>query len=215
MRHFGLILAALTLLTGCGTMKIDDFKGAEPTFTLEDYFAGESRAWGIFEDRFGNLRRQFTVEISGEWDAQTRTLTLVEDFGYRDGETERRVWTLEKIGDNRYRGTAPGVVGTAQGEIAGNAFHWTYTYDLPIGDSTWRVDFDDWMFLQPDGMVINRAVVSKWGLEIGRATIVFRKGSEPLGAEAARDADANAKAEPAASGPTIGNTRGGARLAAE
>ncbi len=35
--------------------------------------------------------------------------------------------------------------------------------------------FNDWMFLQEDGVVINRARVSKLGFTIGEVTLFFRK----------------------------------------
>ena len=38
-------------------MKPQDFKESEPKLTLFDYFKGKTSAWGIFEDRFGNVRR--------------------------------------------------------------------------------------------------------------------------------------------------------------
>jgi len=175
MRILAVMMAAFLALAGCSGMKVEDFKNDQPTLTLEDYFEGRSQAWGVFEDRFGNVRRQFTVDIEGSWDETAQALTLIEDFVYSDGETERRVWELKKTGPATYEGTAGGVVGVAKGEIAGNAFNWKYTFDLPVGGSTWRVDFDDWMFLQPGGVIVNRATVSKWGVEIGRAMIFFRK----------------------------------------
>jgi hypothetical protein len=46
---------------------------------------------------------------------------------------------------------------------------------LKIKDSTVKVDFDDWMFLQDRGILINRAEVKKWGLNIGVVTITFLK----------------------------------------
>ena len=67
------------------------------------------------------------------------------------------------------------MIGEATGRAAGNALNWTYTLDLPVGGSTWRVAFDDWMFLQPDGVMINRAKISKLGLEIGSVTLFFGK----------------------------------------
>ena len=47
--------------------------------------------------------------------------------------------------------------------------------DLKIGESRLRVQFDDWMFLQHDGVLINRARVSKLGFEIGQVTLTFQK----------------------------------------
>ena len=60
-----LFLLSLLILSGCSKMKIEDFKNTTPEFPLEEYFDGNLEAWGIFEDRFGNLRRQFRVEING------------------------------------------------------------------------------------------------------------------------------------------------------
>ena len=76
-------------------MKIEDFENTEPSLVLEEYFAGEVQAAGIFEDRFGRLRRQFTADINGTWNG--RELVLDEKFIYDDGETDQRVWTIKKV----------------------------------------------------------------------------------------------------------------------
>lgn len=171
-----LMLGLLALgLAACGGMKVEDFSGRQPVLTLESYFAGKSRAWGIFEDRFGRLRRQFVVDIEGSWDPVRQELTLVEDFVYDDGETERRIWTIRKTGPDRYEGTAPGVVGKATGRSAGNAFFWSYLFELKVGDGTWQVRFDDWLWQQDADVLINRAEVSKWGFQLGTLSIFFRR----------------------------------------
>ena len=154
-------------------MKPQDFAETEPRLVVEEYFAGQTRAWGLFEDRFGDLRRQFVVDIEGRWDG--RELVLDEHFTYADGEPDPRVWRIVKKDDHTYEGRADDVLGTATGVAYGNALNWRYDMDLKVGDNTWRVRFDDWMFLQPDGVLINRARVSKFGLEIGEVTLVFRK----------------------------------------
>jgi len=159
------------LLSGCTAMKPADFTTGEPRLVLEDYFNGHTKAWGLFEDRFGRVKRQFTVDITGVWNGET--LTLDEHFLYNDGETDQRVWTIRKTGAHNYSGTAADVVGTAVGESAGNALNWRYVLDLKVGDGTLRVAFDDWMFLQPGNVMINRAHVSKWGVEIGSVTLFF------------------------------------------
>ncbi len=162
-------------------MRVEEFAGTEPRFRLEEYFDGRTRAWGLFQDRFGRVQRQFVVDIEGR--VEDDTLILIEDFRYADGETEQRIWRIRATGDHGYVGTAEqsepgGVVGQATGQAYGNAFNWTYTYDLQVGDRMWRVSFDDWMFLQPDGVVINRASVTKFGFELGEAIIFFRQLGE-------------------------------------
>lgn len=182
MTRLSCIGFCLLLLIGCSAMKPSDYADNEPKLVLEEYFRGQTRAWGMFEDRFGNLRRQFTVDITGRWDGEK--LTLDERFLYDDGEREQRVWTLTKTGKTTYEGTAADVIGTAVGEIGGNAFNFRYDLNLKVGDSTWKVAFNDWMFLQPDGVLLNRATVSKFGIELGVVTIAF---SKDLAKQAAND----------------------------
>lgn len=79
------------------------------------------------------------------------------------------------LGDGRYRGTAGDVTGIAEGQVSGNAFNWKYKVDLKVGGSTWNVGFNDWMFLMQDDVLINRAYVTRYGIEIGQVTIAFRK----------------------------------------
>lgn len=177
IRRFAYVLVLLPLLGACQTMKIDDFEGTEPQLVLEDYFAGKTRGWGIFEDRFGNLRREFKVDIHGEWDG--RMLTMTEDFVYADGEIDRRVWRIEKLSDSRYRGSADDVLGTAEGTAKGKALTWSYDIVLNVGGSDLKVRFTDWLFLQDDDVMINRATVSKFGIEIGTVTLFFRKTADP------------------------------------
>jgi len=159
-------------------MKIDDFADRTPSLAVEDYFAGRTLGYGLFEDRFGTVRRQFTVEIDGEVTGDT--LVLDERFHYADGERDRRVWTIVRTAPGFYEGRAGDVIGMAHGHARGNALNWTYDMNLKVGNGTWRVAFDDWMFLQPDGVLMNRARISKWGFDIGTVTLVFLKSDAAL-----------------------------------
>ena len=149
---------------------------------LEEFFAGKTRAWGLFEDRFGKVRRQFAVDITGTWGGEH--LMLDERFRYDDGERDRRVRNIKKGDEGRYEGRADDVIGTTVGRTAGNALSWQYEMDLPIAGNTLRVRFDDWMFLQTPDVLINRARVSKLGIEIGSVTLIFvRAGAEAAAME--------------------------------
>ena len=153
--------------------RLDAFAVSERTLKLEDYFLGETTAYGVFEDRFHKVRRQFKVDITGTLDGNI--LTLDERFIYDDGERETRVWTIEVLGGGAYRGTANDVPDMAEGRAVGNAFNWRYKVDLSVNGDTWRVGFNDWMYLLDDGVLLNRAYVTRFGVEIGEVTIAFRK----------------------------------------
>ncbi|WP_085588326.1 DUF3833 domain-containing protein [Thalassospira sp. MCCC 1A01428] len=183
MLRLGLAFFMVVFISGCGAMKPQDFAQKEPAFDVFAYFQGHSRAWGIFEDRFGKLRRQFTVDINGV--VEDGVLILTEDFVYDDGETDQRVWKISKTADHEYEGTFDEIVGIARGVQYGNALNWNYDMDLKVGDGTWRVSFDDWMFLQPNGVLVNRARVRKWGVEIGEISLFFAKPNAQLFSQAA------------------------------
>lgn len=145
-----------------------------PEFDLEGFFEGRTRAWGLVEDRFGKLRRQFAVTIEGT--REDGRLVLDERFAYDDGETDRRVWRIERLGRDRYRGRADDILGAAEGRVSGNMLSWSYAMKLRIGGHPLRVRFDDRMYLQEDGVLLNRARISKFGLELAEVTLAFTRG---------------------------------------
>ena len=163
----------ILLLIGCSSMKPQDFTDSRHKLSLFKYFKGKTSAWGIFEDRFGNIRRQFQVNIDGI--IEDNILILDERFLYDDGEKDQRIWRIHKTGDQTFEGKASDVIGTAQGKSQGNALHWEYFLNLKVGNNSYKVHFDDWMFLQPGGVMINRARVSKWGIDIGYVILFFKK----------------------------------------
>ncbi|WP_333712060.1 DUF3833 family protein [Yoonia sp.] len=175
-----LILAAtLMLLAACtGKPSFDDPVLSDRKLNLEEFFDGELVAYGQFQDVLGTVRRNFVVEIAGDWDGER--LRLVEDFVYEDGSTEQRIWTLVKTGEDSWTGTAPGVIGEAKGLEDGDRFNWVYEIDLPIPSATGetetlRVTFDDWMWLLADDRLLNLAYVKRYGFDIGVVTISFEK----------------------------------------
>jgi hypothetical protein len=169
-----LALAGLALiLAGCASVKPEDYTGTTPRLVLEDYFLGKTRAHGIFQDRSGRLKRQFTVDIDGRMEGGEMVLT--EDFVYADGERSQRIWRIRRLDEHRYEGRAADVVGTATGLAYGQALNWRYDLDLKVGEDVYRVHFDDWMFLQEDGVLINRAEMRKFGIRLGDVTIFFQR----------------------------------------
>ncbi len=154
-------------------MNVENYKDHGPEFILEDYFNGRTVASGVFENRSGKVVNQFKAVITGS--VEDDILTLEEDFVYQNGRIDKRLWKINVLPDGQYEGTTNGVIGKAKGKRAGNAFNWKYIFDLPVKDTSYKVKFDDWMFLQEDGIVINRAHVTKWGFTVGSVTLSFRK----------------------------------------
>ena len=195
----------MALLAGCAGPQVADYAAEKPLLDLRQYFNGTLDAYGVFTDRSGKVVKRFTVVMSCSWSGPPglETGVLDEAFTYSDGSTDRRVWTLKRTPDGRYTGTAGDVLGSAAGEEKGNAFRWSYTLRLPLdgprdagppqvadapsGGSVVReatsvgahrtidVQFDDWMYLMNDKVMLNKAQMSKFGFRLGEVTLSFVK----------------------------------------
>ena len=168
-----LLISALALLTACSTPQIDDYAKEKPVLELDKYFNGTLDAYGVFTDRSGQVVKRFTVVMDCTWNGNNGVLD--EAFTYSDGTKQRRIWRLTRHADGRFTGTADDVVGTANGQQHGNAFYWTYTLALPVDGNIINVQFDDWMYLMNDKVMLNKASMSKWGVGLGEVTLSFVK----------------------------------------
>jgi len=169
-----LAAAASALLAGCASAPTPaDYAAEKPVLDLKTYFNGELEAHGIFTDRSGRVQRRFVVMMTGTWAGNQGTLD--ERFTYSDGKTERRVWRLTDEGNGRWSGRADDVLGVAEGRAAGNALNWRYTLKLPVDGSVYEVQFDDWMYLMDERVMLNKAVMSKFGIRLGEVTLAFYK----------------------------------------
>ncbi|MBK6975509.1 MAG: DUF3833 domain-containing protein [Sterolibacteriaceae bacterium] len=160
-------------LAGCAAVKVEDYAAEKPVLDLATYFNGTLDANGMFQDRAGKVIKRFHVVIEASWNGKVGTLD--EDFTYSDGVKQRRVWTITKLDAHRYKGTADDVVGEADGVAYGNALRWRYVLALPVDGKTYHVDFDDWMFLIDDKVMLNRSYMSKFGFRLGEVTLSFTK----------------------------------------
>jgi len=160
-------------LSGCASQSIELYAQEKPVLDLQQYFNGTLDAYGVFTDRSGAVVKRFTVLMKCSWQGDDGVLD--EDFLYSDGTRQKRVWRLKKLSNGRFSGRADDVVGEALGESRGNAFHWTYTLSLPVDGRVFEVQFDDWMYLMTDQVMLNKATMSKFGVRLGEVTLSFTK----------------------------------------
>ena len=168
-----LAAACALALGGCASQQIESYANEKPTLDLQQYFNGTLDAYGVFTDRSGAVVKRFTVVMVCTWQGDEGTLD--ERFSYSDGTTQTRIWHLTKQADGRFVGRADDVVGSAQGESRGNTFHWNYTLNLPVDGKTYEVQFDDWMYLMGDKVMLNKAAMRKFGFSLGEVTLSFVK----------------------------------------
>ena len=169
----GASAAALAGVGGCATQDIASYANDKPALDLQQYFNGTLDAYGVFTDRSGSVVKRFTVVMRCSWTGNEGVLD--EDFTYSDGSTQKRIWRLTRLAEGRYTGRADDVVGEAQGQVRGNTFYWTYTLSLPVEGRVIEVQFDDWMYLMNDKVMLNKATMRKFGVRLGEVTLSFSK----------------------------------------
>ncbi len=154
---------------------------AVPRFELPSFFAGRTKAWGIFEDRFGRLRRRFDVELYGSW--QGDVFKLDEHFVYDDGRVEQRIWLIKHVAPGHFEARCDDCIGVAAGMYSDGKVHMTYAFRLRLPSRVISVDIDDRLYRVDAFTAINRSTVRKWGIRIGEISLFFQHKPTPTLAE--------------------------------
>lgn len=174
LRRLIFLVLAGSLAGACMTTPEATIPPRIEPLTLEEFFVGHTTGEGRFESRIAGVERTFTVKTTGTWDG--RTLTLREDFVFSDGERDSKTWRFTRQKDGTYRGTREDVIGVA--EIWQDAETVRLSYVARVagkGGKTRNLSFEDVLVPQSRNVVLNKAVVSKYGVPVGTVEVLFRK----------------------------------------
>jgi hypothetical protein len=166
------MIGACLIVNACST-SLSDYQNTTPKFDLQTYFDGDITAWGIVQDYSQKTTRRFCVDIIATW--QGNNGELHESFYFADGETQIRIWQLNVDDSGMVTGSAGDVIGEASGSANGMSFNWQYTLRVPVGDSEYDLNIDDWMFLLDQNRMMNRSYMSKLGVGVAEISIFFDK----------------------------------------
>ena len=170
---FFMVSFVFSFFIGCSNSNMEKVISEDISFELLEYFNGETTAWGLVVDRFGNLQRTFKVKLTGK--TNDKQLLLKEYFTYNDGEEEYREWVIRETEPGYYEGKSKDTIGVAEGKKVGNTMRMVYDTTISIGETDIRVSFDDRFIKADKNVLINRAEVLKWGVKIADVTIFFSK----------------------------------------
>ena len=173
----GIGLSVNLLTSGCATQNIQAYQNTTPTLDMHEFFSGQIDGWGMFQGRNGEVKKRFYVDIDATHEGDN-VIVLDEKFSWADGSKSQRIWRLTKQADGSWRGTAGDVIGEARGEVTGNTLHWQYLLELPVDDKTYKVNFDDWMYLVDKDVMLNRSVMKKFGVELGSVTLSMHRNNK-------------------------------------
>lgn len=172
MKKLIALLATVLLLTGCSA-KLEDYNGVTPELKLEQFFNGELIAYGMVQDYTNKVNQRFKVDMIGTWNGNEGVLD--ETFYYDDGSTSKRIWYITKTAEGRYVGRADDVIGSAEGQVAGNTLNWVYDLEIDLDGEPFVITLDDWLYLIDENNMMNRTEMRKFGIPVGEITIYIGK----------------------------------------
>lgn len=141
--------------------------------TLDQAFVGHSIGAGLFRIDLTGDERRFTARLDGRLEGDR--LTVVEDFFYDDGEQNRLTWVFDRAGPGRWTGRREDTVGTAEVVETGTEIRLSYLADFQSGEDVTRLGFEDVIYFDADGRVINDAIVTRLGIPVARVRFEMQR----------------------------------------
>ncbi len=99
---------------------------------------------------------------------------MKERFVYDDGSIQNREWYLTLGNDGGIRAEAPDVVGRGEGRQSGSSVLLRYRIRLPEASGGHVLDTVDWMYLTPNGTIMNRSQFRKFGIKVAELVATMR-----------------------------------------
>ncbi len=148
-----------------------------PPITLVSAFQGSTTGRGHFRVWLTGDERRFTARLKGTVTGRdgTRTLTVVEDFLYDDGQKDRLTWVFREQSPGRWTGKREDTVGEATVIEDNGQIRLTYTADFKSPSDVNRLGFRDILYASPDGTIVNDAVVTRAGIAVASVRFLIRR----------------------------------------
>lgn len=184
---FYLLLGALMMGTAFWTrgryagflaQRLDDYDGGAPQFDVRRHLNGPIICEGVIYGPTGRVTSRFVGEFDCHWSGNQGQMNEV--FTYDDGSTQTRCWRLSVGNDGQIKALADDVVGEGRGQQMGSAVRLNYRYRLPEKSGGHVLDTVDWMYLAPNGTIVNRSQFRKFGIKVAELVATMRPAQEGL-----------------------------------
>ena len=149
-----------------------DYSGAGEPLDLRRRLNGPMDCEGVIYGPFGRVVSRFSARFEARWDGDHGVMT--ERFLYDSGSEQIREWQLKLGEDGRIEATAADVIGTGRGRQLGSAVQLRYRICLPKEAGGHILNVDDWMYLAPNGAIVNRSQFRKFGILVAELVATMR-----------------------------------------
>ncbi|MDG1118510.1 MAG: DUF3833 domain-containing protein [Flavimaricola sp.] len=172
---FALVLTALVVRIRYASFlaqRPEDYAEGGPQFDIRERLNGPIVCEGVIYGPTGRVTSRFVADFEASW--QGNVGTMVENFHYDSGNTQRRQWTLTLGNDGAIKAEAPDVVGVGTGRQQGSAVLLNYKIKLTEEAGGHVLDTTDWMYLTPNGSIMNRSQFRKFGIKVAELVATMR-----------------------------------------
>ncbi len=152
--------------------KPSEYAGIDPVFDLQERLNGPMLCEGVIYGPLGRVSSTFAADFNISWNGAKGIMDEV--FRYNDGSTQVRQWQIKVGAHGVFDLQASDVPGGGQGVMRGNAIQMRYPIKLPDSAGGHVLNCVDWMYLTPDGTVMNRSQFRKFGFKVAELIATIR-----------------------------------------
>ncbi len=146
-----------------------------PKFDPRQHLNGPILCEGVIYGPMGRVSTRFVAKMHGTWDGKYGVLR--EEFTYDSGAIAQREWRLTLVQDGHLRAEADDVIGAGSGAMAGGALQLRYKLRLPPSAGGHVLSVNDWLYVTPNGTLINRSQMRKFGIKVAELVATMRPSS--------------------------------------
>jgi hypothetical protein len=157
---------------GFAAQRPADYAALAPQFDARRHLNGPILCEGVIYGPLGRVSSRFVAQMHGTWDGNRGTLR--EHFSYDSGAEQLREWHLTLGPDGSLRAQADDLVGIGKGAVCGPTVQMLYRLRLPAASGGHVLDVTDWMYLAPNGTIINRSQFRKFGFKVAELVATMR-----------------------------------------
>ena len=149
-----------------------DYAETGPLFDIREVLNGPLICEGVIYGPTGRVTSRFTADFEATWNGNVGR--MVEHFVYDSGAVQDREWTLTLGNDGSIKAEAPDVVGQGVGHQSGASVLLNYRIKLSEDAGGHVLDTTDWMYLTPNGSIMNRSQFRKFGIKVAELVATMR-----------------------------------------
>lgn len=150
----------------------EDYEDDYPSFEIKKHLNGKMVCEGAIFGPLGRVTSTFVADFDITWDGDRGVMDEV--FRYNDGSTQNRQWIIHAGSEDHFTTEAEDVPKGGRGRLAGPAVQMRYAIRLPEDAGGHLLDTVDWMYLTPDGTIVNRSQFRKFGFKVAELVATIR-----------------------------------------